>query len=85
MQELTQEPMQAPEQLAGTKLLVVCRAEGCHSHLMEFSWAIICSSVGLELASGAGKASSGVDVTISVVFCSSQLSPGAAETLFTEV
>ena len=65
--------------------LWVCTAEGCHLHLMEFSWAMICSSVGLELASGAGKASRGVDVTISVVFCSSQLSPGAAETLFTEV
>ena len=52
---------------------------------MEFSWAIICSSVGLELASGAGKASGGDDVTISAAFCSPQLSPGATETLFTEV
>ena len=54
-------------------------------HLMEFSWAIICSSVGLELASGAGRASGGVDATVSAVFCSPQLSPGSTETLFTEV
>lgn len=54
-------------------------------HLMEFSWAIICSSVGLQLASGAGRASGGVEVTISVAFCCPELSPGATETLFTEV
>jgi len=59
--------------------------KGDCAHLMEFSWAIICSSVGLELSSGAGRASGGDDVTISAVFCSPQLSPGAAETLFTEV
>ena len=51
---------------------------------MEFSWAMICSSVGLELSSGADRARGGVDVTISAG-CSPQLSPGAAETLFTEV
>ena len=53
-------------------------------YLMEFSWAMICSSVGLELSSGADRARGGVDVTISAG-CSPQLSAGAAETLFTEV
>ena len=61
------------------------RQRAVNMHLMEFSWAIICSSVGLELASGAGRASGGVEVTISAVFCSPELSPGATETLFTEV
>ena len=60
------------------------KACGKHTDLMEFSCAIIWSSVGRDTSSASFGTWVGVDVTISAVD-SSPLSPTAAETEFTDV